>query len=128
MNCRARRRAEAQQRAQKRRRSELQADLFPLDAAAAKATRERSSGRGTHGRAWCSLCRVDTLEIGEFYMLKDEVWDAAVGADNFIFYLCIGCLELRLGRRLMPSDFTNVPTNEIHGGKSPRLRDRMAAR
>jgi hypothetical protein len=104
------------------------ADLFPLDAAAAKATRERASGRGIHGRPWCSLCRVDTLAIGEFYMVEDEVWNAAVGADNFIFDLCIGCLELRLGRRLVPSDFSNVPVNKIHGGKSPQLRDRMAPR
>ena len=96
----------------------------------AKARRERGSGRGTHGRPWCAICRVDTLAIGEFYMVKDEVWDAAVGPDSFLrdFFLCVGCLELRLGRRLGADDFSDVPLNEIDGGQSPRLRDRMTAR
>jgi hypothetical protein len=102
-------------------------DLFPLDAARMRAERERGSGRGTHGRPWCALCRIDTLRAGEFYMVKDEVWDAAVGADSFIrdSYLCIGCIELRLGRRLTSTDFADVAINEIDGGQSPRLRDRM---
>src|SRR5262245_57063648 len=95
--------------------SELQGDLFPLDAAAAKARRERTGGRGIYRRPWCCLCRIDTLAIGEVYMVRDEVWDAAIGADSFISFLCIGCLELRLGRRLRPSDFTDVPVNNIRG-------------
>jgi hypothetical protein len=107
--------------------SELQGDLWPLHAAAAKTKRERDSGRGTHGRPWCALCRVDTLAAGEFFMVKDETWDAAVRTDSFLrdSFLCIGCLEHRLGRRLVPSDFSDVPINEIHGGKSSRLRNRM---
>jgi len=107
--------------------SELQGDLWPLHAAAAKTKRERDSGSGPHCRPWCALCRVDTLAIREFYIVKNEVWDAAVGPDSFIdySYLCIGCLELRLGRRLVPSDFTDAPVNEIHEAKSPRLRDRL---
>jgi hypothetical protein len=58
-------------------------------------------------------------------MVKNEVWDAAVGPDSFIdySYLCIGCLELRLGRRLVPDDFTDAPLNECRGD-SPRLHDR----
>src|SRR5262249_7983783 len=105
--------------------SELQGDLWPLDAAAAKARRECGGGRGTHGRPWCALCRVDTLAIGEFYMVEDEVCVAAGGPDGFIrgSYLCIGCLELRLGRRLVPDDFTDAPLNECRGD-SPRLHDR----
>jgi len=101
--------------------SEPQGDLFPLDAVRAKTRRERSSGRGIYGRAWCALCRIDTSAAGEFYMLKDEVWLAAVGPDSFIggSYLCVGCLELRLGRRLRPDDFTDVSINKIHGGTSP---------
>ena len=105
--------------------SELQGDLWPLHAAAAKTKRERDSGSGPHCRPWCALCRVDTLAIREFYMVEDEVWDAAVGPDSFIrgSYLCIGCLELRLGRRLVPDDFTDAPLNECRGD-SPRLHDR----
>jgi hypothetical protein len=103
----------------------MQGEMFPLGAAAAKAERERASGKGTHGPAWCSLCRVDTFAAGEWYMVKDEVWDAAIRADSFIRYLCIGCIELRLGRRLVPSDFTDVLVNKKNGGESPRLHDRM---
>lgn len=108
--------------------SEMQGEMFPLGAAAAKAERERASGKGTHGPAWCSLCRVDTFAAGEWYMVKDEVWDAAVGPDSFInsSFLCIGCLELRLGRHLRTDDFADVPLNEIHGGESSRLRDRLS--
>src|SRR5262245_23209758 len=75
--------------------SELQGDLWPLHAAAAKTKRERDSGSGPHCRPWCALCRVDTLAIREFYMVKNEVWDAAVGPDSFIdySYLCIGCVH-----------------------------------
>jgi hypothetical protein len=104
--------------------SELQGDLFPLDAARAKATRERS-----RAPPWCVDCAVDTLAAGEWYMVHDYVWEQAViSPGQPFFYLCIGCLEKRLGRTLMASDFTDVPTNEIHGGKSPRLRDRMQTR
>jgi hypothetical protein len=103
-----------------------QADLFLLDAAIAKNRFEHSIyGRG---RPWCALCRLDTLAIGEFYMVKDEVWDAAVGPDSFIrgSFLCIGCLELRLGRRLAANDFTDSLLNKKSGHESPRLRDRLS--
>ena len=106
--------------------NELQGDLFPLDAAIAKNRFEHSIyGRG---RPWCALCRLDTLAIGEFYMVKDEVWDAAVGPDSFInsSFLCIGCLELRLGRRLAANDFTDSLLNKKSGHESPRLRDRLS--
>jgi len=107
--------------------SELQGELFPLGAALARSLSERTgAGGGIHGRPWCSLCRLDTLEIDEWYIVNDEVWLAAVGADSFICYLCIGCLELRLGRRLAPSDFpSDVPINQMHRANSSRLRDRM---
>jgi hypothetical protein len=62
-------------------------------------------------------------------MVKDEVWDAAGGLSGYLdcFFLCIECLELRLGRCLTPNDFTDVPVNEP-GGKSCRLRDRLDQR
>jgi hypothetical protein len=106
--------------------SELQGEMFPLGAAAAKATREFDIGRGIHGRPWCSLCRTDTAAIDEWYMVEDELWLAAIGGDRFIRFLCIGCLEVRLGRRLLPTDFpSDVPINQMHRASSPRLRDRM---
>ena len=40
----------------------------------------------------------------EVYMVRERVWEAA-GIEPFGGCLCIGCLELRLGRRLKPKDF-----------------------
>jgi hypothetical protein len=40
----------------------------------------------------------------EVYYVRDRVWDAA-GIEPMGGCLCIGCLELRLGRRLKPKDF-----------------------
>jgi hypothetical protein len=44
-------------------------------------------------------------------MVKDEIW-AQAGMENYGGYLCIGCLEQRLGRQLCTDDFAwNVPIN-----------------
>jgi len=100
----------------------VQSDLFPLDAARAKARRDHTAGRR---RPLCADCGVDTFAIGEWYMVKDEVWDAAGGLSGYLdcFFLCIECLEHRLGRRLTPNDFTDAPVNKSVG-KSRRLCDR----
>ena len=48
------------------------------------------------GPAWCFECGVDTLEIDEWYMVRGEVWQAAVpwNANGEMFdFLCVGCLE-----------------------------------
>ena len=57
---------------------------------------------------------------GEYYMVKDDLWTFGRG------FLCVGCLEVRLGRRLEPNDFTDVPVN--YGWKhckTPRLLERI---
>jgi hypothetical protein len=51
-------------------------------------------------------------EDSEVYMVKKRVWTAA-DMDDFSGCLCIGCLELRLGRTLRPRDFTNHPFNSL---------------
>jgi hypothetical protein len=74
-------------------------------------------------------------------MVAGDVWDAAwhgrarptrpvdffgqvhVGPVPHVF-LCIGCLEARIGRRLSPADFTNVPLNGLPDN-SARLKDRI---
>jgi hypothetical protein len=43
-------------------------------------------------------------EDSEVYMVKPNVWKAA-GMELFSGCLCIGCLETRLGRTLVPRDF-----------------------
>src|ERR1700730_16112473 len=40
----------------------------------------------------------------EIYMVKPVVWEAA-GMDGMGGCLCIGCLEKRIGRTLVPRDF-----------------------
>lgn len=85
-------------------------------------------GHGTR----CTDCDVDVMphdEDGfpvdggsERYMVLDEVWDAALGEG----WLCVGCLESRLGRRLCVEDFKpDLPINEPDGLMSPRLRGRL---
>ena len=66
----------------------------------------------------CDDCGVDTSVINEWYMVEDDIWQK-YGSAHF---LCIGCLENRLGRALIADDFMNVPTWEM----SPRLRDRIS--
>jgi hypothetical protein len=89
------------------------------------------AGRG----ARCHDCDMDTgpcdedgypVEGWEGYMVKSDVWDAAVPDDphDMSVLLCVGCLEGRLGRRLGPEDFTAVGINEPGPLDSPRLRDR----
>jgi hypothetical protein len=56
----------------------------------------------------CIDCGVNTSTIGEYYMVRDDVWAAAIGKpDSQAGMLCIGCLETRLGRRLGRLDFTH---------------------
>lgn len=75
-------------------------------------------------RFLCLDCGVDTGEIDEYYMVRDDVWLAAVESKSSGM-LCIGCLEKRLGRTLAHTDFTDAPVNFM-GPFSMRLRDRLA--
>ena len=81
----------------------------------------------------CADCGVGTFTLGEWYMVKDEVWDHAwVGrrkswhALDGQDFLCIACLETRLGRTLMACDFTDVPINDPNQDNiSERMRHRL---
>jgi hypothetical protein len=86
----------------------------------------------------CRDCRIETLPIdwgyrAEFYMVHDEVWTQA-GMGEGDEYLCVACLERRLGRQLLPVDFIpGVPVNNPHKRpgryawtwRTKRLRDRL---
>jgi hypothetical protein len=80
----------------------------------------------------CADCQVDTGATGEWYMVRDAVWERAwpgTSQPDYVrtydepcrYILCIGCLEARLGRELTRQDF-------VMGGNygSARLRDRWA--
>jgi hypothetical protein len=62
----------------------------------------------------------------ETYMVRDTVWEAAGmgrgwGHGNASGFLCVGCLEARLGRMLTPADFIDYPINEPHPWDTPRM-------
>jgi hypothetical protein len=85
----------------------------------------------------CDDCAVDvtpydedqrpTEGAWEWYMVRDETWQAASRAGDPPRILYIGCLEHRLGRRLEPEDFADLPLNEPNGLESARLRDRLVS-
>lgn len=85
-----------------------------------------------HKPSSCADCGIDTAppigqgrdrKIGrwEHYMVHDHIWKEFGVGDGF---LCIGCLEDRLGRKLTPLDFIDLPINKLHPYDTPRLRDR----
>ena len=71
----------------------------------------------------CLDCGVNTDEIGEYYMLTNEVWKEAV--PDLVGMLCINCVELRLGRQLWPEDFMDSPINYFHSRLSARVLSRF---
>lgn len=74
----------------------------------------------------CLDCRIDTLAIDEDYWVHDTVWMEATGHpyNHNWGRLCVGCLEARLHRRLMPEDFSDVSFYE--GAGSARLLSRQS--
>jgi hypothetical protein len=72
----------------------------------------------------CLDCRIDTGKIHEHYFIQTPLWMKLVGSNQGM--LCVGCLELRLGRKLIASDFTNASINTAsHEAKSQRLMERL---
>jgi hypothetical protein len=68
----------------------------------------------------CADCGVDTVRRDpDYYMVHDDLWRSAWpksrGARygrNCEGFLCMRCLELRLGRRLVAADFTDASCND----------------
>lgn len=78
---------------------------------------------GHHICYWdCVDCGINTAVIDEYYSVGKELWDAHGAGDGM---LCVGCLESRVGRKLGPSDFPNLPINRGAFRMSSRLRDRV---
>lgn len=70
----------------------------------------------------CHDCGHDTLRMGEYYMVHDDLWWSVVGEEPM---LCIGCLERRLGFKLESSDFITCLLNDGTFPQSLRLRSRL---
>jgi hypothetical protein len=89
----------------------------------------------------CVDCRAETVSTRpgvptEYYRVRNELWKAA-GMDEYGGCLCIGCLEIRIGRRLQAADFADVEINNLAicnverfawSWRSDRLIDRLSAR
>lgn len=72
----------------------------------------------------CVDCGINTLDIGHFYHVIDEVWQQ-VPEDRRKRMLCIPCLELHVGRELDPSDFGDAPINVNAAMNDERIAQRM---
>lgn len=78
----------------------------------------------------CVDCGENVSDLDEYaYMVSDAVW-AAAGLEPNDGKLCIGCIEQRLGRTLVASDFRpntfpDVGWNALP--KSARLRARLVS-
>jgi hypothetical protein len=95
--------------------------------------------------ALCNDCGLDTTpdddrrkrgaRKSEYYMVRDDVWRAAGMPEREPMpyskspgdFLCIGCLEARLGRALTASDFADAPINCPDRRNSQRLNARLLA-
>jgi hypothetical protein len=73
----------------------------------------------------CTDCGYDTFG-NEYYMVRNDVWERALGHKEDGVVLCIGCLEKRIGRTLTRWDFTDCPLNTMSDWpRSARLRSRL---
>lgn len=83
----------------------------------------------------CADCGIGTITLGEWYTVKAEVWEQAWSGRRKLWHalpgqqiLCIGCLEDRIGRTLMKTDFADAPINDPTDPHiSQRMRDRLTA-
>jgi hypothetical protein len=77
----------------------------------------------------CQDCGVDTLLSNESYWVWAGVWEEAKAAKDQ--FLCVGCIEKRLGRELRPDDFDCLSNNgravycDPWLPRSARLKNRM---
>ena len=71
----------------------------------------------------CEDCKAST--DGEHDLVHDALWFEA--CPNPSAWLCLGCLETRLGRRLVPSDFKPINLNfsPLIEARSERFQNRV---
>jgi hypothetical protein len=68
----------------------------------------------------CADCGVGTIRLGEWYLVRDDVWEQAWHARRKSWQ--------RLGRTLVAADFTAASVNDPHKNIiSERMRDRLVA-
>jgi hypothetical protein len=76
------------------------------------ATRKaRQQGRAYSACLLCADCYLNTSRAYEYYIVNHDVWYVAMRVAPKVRFLCIGCLEKRLGYTLCKDDFLEVPLN-----------------
>jgi hypothetical protein len=72
----------------------------------------------------CVDCKDNTSKMKEHYFIRTALWnEAGMGEAGM---LCVGCLEDRIGRNLVSSDFTGAHINDPkRNAMSDRLRSRI---
>lgn len=73
----------------------------------------------------CADCERDThaWHDQEMYMVVDALWEAYGAGEGFV---CIGCLEARMGRELRAEDFQDVKLHQDERPRSERLSNRLS--
>lgn len=70
------------------------------------------------GSQLCDDCKIDVNKISESFILEDTIWPSEAQ------FLCVGCVEKRIGRRLSREDFKPCLGNYIWK-QSKRLKQRF---
>lgn len=75
----------------------------------------------------CADCGLHTSHINEYYMVHSKIWREFVPENKYDTMLCIGCLEKRMDRKLIPKDFKDCLLNDegFSTSRSNRLLTRM---
>jgi len=66
----------------------------------------------------------DTNTSYEHYFVKNEIWHGLAKMTE-VGMLCVGCIELRIGRKLSPEDFTDA---HINNPKTHPMTERLRSR
>lgn len=65
----------------------------------------------------CRYCQVSTMKIGDYYMLRDDIWKQVnldkLGRPVVGGMLCITCVEKKLCRKLTRDDFSDALINHL---------------
>ena len=72
----------------------------------------------------CATCGTDVID--ERFMVRDHVWETEAGLAKDAGWLCVECLEDRLGRTLTAADFEDCLLNtDSRYPRSHRLKERL---
>ena len=80
--------------------------------------------------AYCLDCEADTFVLKDWYMVRDELWQQVITTKDLATrkFLCILCLEKRLGRKLCLADFMDSACAKINQPDPRRMSERLLDR